>query len=204
MLPPRTLVIGRAASVPHAELSHPPRELVAPLQQASTNPARLLAPRGGNSGSAMMFAPLGERKQPFRLCTLSRPTPIAPAARPTDSARPDVGKTPKSKPHVPSGTAVRNLVASGAASAPGAVAGTFHVPSANRRETAHGMCLLLSKVSAIGLTPPRSPVSSMFVTPVAIVSAARVAPVKRMGSPQTTCCFLETGQVARHAGDSRA
>ena len=32
------------------------------------------------------------------------------------------------------------------------VAGTFHVPSANHRETAHGMCLLLSKVSAIALT----------------------------------------------------
>ena len=39
------------------------------------------------------------------------------------------------------------------------VAGTFHVPSPNCRVSAHGMCLLLSKVSAIGLTPPRSPQS---------------------------------------------
>ena len=45
----------------------------------------------------------------------------------------------------------------------GIVAGTFHVPSAVFRLTAHGMCLRLSKVSAIGLTPPRSPVSFMAV-----------------------------------------
>ena len=36
------------------------------------------------------------------------------------------------------------------------VAGTFHVPSPILRLTEHGMCLLLSKVSAIGLIPPRS------------------------------------------------
>ncbi len=40
----------------------------------------------------------------------------------------------------------------------GKIAGTFHVPSAILRLTAHGMCLPLFKVTAIGLTPPRSPV----------------------------------------------
>lgn len=34
------------------------------MQQASTNPASLLAPLGGNPGSAMMFASVGERKLP--------------------------------------------------------------------------------------------------------------------------------------------
>ncbi len=80
MLPPRTLAFDRVESVPDDELSHQPREPVDPMQQGSTNPARLLAPRGGNSGSAMMFTPLGERKQAFRLCALSQPTPFAAAA----------------------------------------------------------------------------------------------------------------------------
>ena len=42
------------------------------------------------------------------------------------------------------------------------VAGTFHVPSAKLQVTAHGMCLLLSKVSAIGLAPPRSETSHLI------------------------------------------
>ncbi len=45
------------------------------------------------------------------------------------------------------------------------VAGTFHVPSAFPRLTAHGMCPLLFKVSSLGLIRrggPRSPV--LFVT----------------------------------------
>ena len=61
------------------------------------------------------------------------------------------------------------------------VAGTFHVPSAFLRLTAHGMCLLLSKVSAIGLAPCRS--RGLFNTnggePNIIQKAASFLPVLR-------------------------
>ena len=51
------------------------------------------------------------------------------------------------------------------------VAGTFHVPSANHRETAHGMCLLLSKVSAID----RQGAASIVVPGRSLTVAVRIA-----------------------------
>jgi hypothetical protein len=63
-MPPRRHAIDRAESVPHDELSDQHGGRLTQFTRLN-EPGLSVRNPGGNQGSAMMFAPLGERKQPL-------------------------------------------------------------------------------------------------------------------------------------------
>ncbi len=91
------------------------------------------------------------------------------------------------------------------------VAGTFHVPSPNCRVTAHGMCLLLSKVSAIGRQPSGSPKSGITANVrllgdgcETIGSLHKVDPRATTHAPHPALCAGAGGPVATKVSSDRS